>query len=58
MLGLMKQLGSERGYSKSHQGWNVINKDLFLPALIVGSYTKATHEWAPAAWVTWGQYVL
>ena len=46
MLGLVGKEGSEMRCSKLSQGWNVVNKDLFLPALIVGSYTKVLCEWA------------
>ena len=52
MLGFMGKEGSEVKYSKSSQGWNIVNKDLFLPALIVGSFTKVPLGWAPVCWVT------
>ena len=36
MLGLMGKEGSKLRCSNLSQGWNDVNKDLFLPALIVG----------------------
>ena len=33
------------------QGWNIVNKNLFLPILIVRSYSKAPHG-APVCSVT------
>ena len=47
--GLVGKLGSELRCSRLPQGQNVVNKDLFLPALIVESFIKVTHEWALAA---------
>ena len=41
VLGLMGKESSGLRFSKLSQGWNIVNKDLFLPALIVGSYSKA-----------------
>lgn len=61
MLGLAEKEGSELSFSKwgkEHecswlpQGWNVVNKDLLLPVLIVGSYTKTTYERAPVCSLT------
>ena len=49
MLGLMGTEGFELRCSKLSQGWNVINKDIPLPALIVGSFTKAPCEWPQSA---------
>ena len=34
------------------EGWNIVNKNLFLPILIVGSYATAPLEWAPICLVT------
>ena len=45
MLGLLGKEGSEVRCSDLPQGWNVVNKDMLLPTLIVRSFTKATHEW-------------
>ena len=42
VFSLVGKEGSKLRYSKYFQGWNVENKDPFLPAVIVGSYTKAT----------------
>ena len=36
VLGLMGKKGSELRCSELSQGWTVLNKDLLLPALIVG----------------------
>ena len=33
--------------SELPQGWNIVNKNVFLPILIVESYTKVPNEWAP-----------
>ena len=52
MLGLMGKVGSEQRCSKLSQGWNVVNKDLFLPALIAGSYTNMPRERALVCSVT------
>ena len=46
MLSLMGKDNSKFRCSKLSQGWNIVNKDLVPPALIVGSYTKAPCEWA------------
>ena len=46
MLGLLENRAQSMRRSKHRpppQGWNVVNKDLLLPALIVGSFTKASH---------------
>ena len=51
-LGLMGRLGWELRCSKLSQGWNVVNKDPFLPALMVGSFTEAARGWAPVCSVT------
>ena len=41
------QCGGECGRcSRFPQGWNVVNKDPLLPALIVGSVTKVLRGWA------------
>lgn len=40
-LGLKGKEGSELKGSRLSQSWNVINKVVLLPALIVGSLTKA-----------------
>ena len=42
MLGLVGKQVSELP-----QGWNIVNKNVFLPILIVESYTKVPNEWAP-----------
>ena len=47
VLGLTGEQGSELNCSQAPQGWNIVNKDLFLLLLIVGSYTKAPHERDP-----------
>ena len=60
VLGLMEKEGSELSCSKQFskqgrkhecsripQGCNVVNKDLILPVLIVGSHTKMIYERAP-----------
>ena len=41
MLGLLGEEGSEMRCSAHPQGWNVVDKDLLLPALIVGLFTQA-----------------
>ena len=46
MLGLVGKEGSKLRYSEQPQGWNVVKKDLLLPALIVGPFTKAPYGWA------------
>ena len=46
MLGLREEEGSKRQCSQPSQGWNIVNESLFLPALIVGSFTKVPSEWA------------
>ena len=33
--------------SEPSQGWNIVNEDLLLPALIVGSFTNVPHGQAP-----------
>lgn len=43
MLGLVGKEGPELRCSEHPQGWNVVNTDLFLLSLIVGSFTKVTH---------------
>ena len=53
MLGLMGKEDSELRCFELSQGWNTVNKDLLLPALIVGSYTMVTYEWAPVCSVTY-----
>ena len=50
MLALVGKEGSELRYSEPLQGWNVVNKDLFLPALLIGSFTKAPHGRPRSAW--------
>ena len=51
VLGLMEKEGSEHKCSERPlpQGWNIVNKDLFLPTLIVWSFTKAPRGWALSA---------
>ena len=41
VLGVVGKKGSELRCFKLSQGWNVVNKDLLLPALIVRSFPKA-----------------
>lgn len=48
VLGLRK-LDSEPECSQLPQGWNVVHKDMLLPALIAGLYTEAPHERAPVS---------
>ena len=52
MLGLVGKEGSEPKWSETIQGWNIVNKDLFLSALIVGSFTRAPRDRAPLCLVT------
>ena len=40
VLGVLEKEDSELMCSKLSQGWNIVNKDQLLPALI-GSFTKA-----------------
>lgn len=51
-LGLMGEQGSELKYPQHPESWNTVNKDLFLPVLIVGPYTKAPCQWAAVCLVT------
>ena len=43
VLGLVGKKGSEHKCSECSRGRNIVNKNLFLPELIVGSFTKAPH---------------
>ena len=52
VLGAMGKEGSELRCPEPPQGWNVVNKGLLLPALIVGSFLQALCEWAPVSSVT------
>ena len=52
VLSLLEKEGSEHECSPSPQGWDIGNKDLLLPALIVGFYTRATCGWALVCSVT------
>ena len=52
MLGLREEQGSECKCSQHPQDWNIINKNLFLSILIVGSYTKVPCEQDPVCLVT------
>ena len=54
VLGLMGKWGSKLKCSHPSQDWSIVNKDLFLPALIVGPFTKVTRGWAPVYSVTRG----
>lgn len=53
VVGLLGKEGSELRCSEPSQGWNAVNKALLLPALIVGSYTMVTCEWASVCSVTY-----
>lgn len=54
MLHLVGKEGSENKCSEPHphQGWNVVNKNMFLPIQIVGSFIKASHGRAHVCSVT------
>ena len=58
MPGLVGEQDSELKCSQPPQGWNPVNRNLFLSTLIVGSYTKAPREWAPVCLVTASEYFL
>ena len=47
VLGLVGKEGSKHKCSELPQGGNIVNRNLFLPALIVGSFTKAPHGRGP-----------
>ena len=48
VLCLVGEEGSELRCSKLSQGWNVVNKDLLLPAFTVESFTTTPCGWVPA----------
>ena len=52
VLGLVGKEDSKHKCSEPHQGWTIVNKDTFLPALVVGSFIKVPHGHAPVCLVT------
>ena len=44
--GSQEEQGSGHQCSQPLQGWNLVNKNLFLSTLMVGSHTKLPREWA------------
>lgn len=58
VLSLLRKEGSELRGSKLSRGWNVVNKTLLLPSLIVGSFTTVPHGWAPVCLITSGINIM
>ena len=52
MLGLMGKEGFKHKCWEPPQGWNIVNKNLFLPALISESFTKVPCGRTPVCLVT------